>query len=411
MSKYSKPICFINFTIFCSATISVLSSRSVNASNQSQDEMRLIQAALMSCMICITGTGNALVILGFIVNKNLRTPSNYFLLNLAIGDFFTGTFSLPLNLHSFITRGSWVLGKHVCKLWLTIDYTLCQCTIYNIVLISCDRFLAVTKAVKHRDQQKNVKLAFMKMAAVWIVAFLNFGPAIILWEYIVGYSVIPDGVCTTEMYYSTNYQLFLFIFDFFTPMAVIAYFNLSISFKIRSRMKNKNQNSSVIVKNLIKDDIFSVDSTITSNHVGALKENSTKDPSNKMHITRHVFSSCKSNSGQCRENKAEVPTACVRIISYDPVKNAALSKDIKIAKSLAVLVGTFCICWAPYTLITIIREGFCSWCISEILYNVTCWLCYLNSLINPFLYPLCHPAFKKTLLQLLCIDKSVISAQ
>ncbi|XP_041421580.1 histamine H3 receptor [Xenopus laevis] len=243
-----------------------LDNISVNASNQSQNERRLIQAALMSCMICISGTGNALVILGFIVNKNLRTPSNYFLLNLAIGDFFTGTFSLPLNLHSFITSGSWVLGKHVCKLWLTIDYTLCQCTIYNIVLISCDRFLAVTKAVKHRDQQKNVKLAFMKMAAVWIVAFLNFGPAIILWEYIVGYSSIPDGVCNTEIYYSTNYQLFLFIFDFCTPMAAIAYFNLNISFKIRSLMKNKNQNSSVIVKNLIKDDIFSVDSTITSNH-------------------------------------------------------------------------------------------------------------------------------------------------
>uniref|UniRef100_A0A6I8RSB0 G-protein coupled receptors family 1 profile domain-containing protein n=1 Tax=Xenopus tropicalis TaxID=8364 RepID=A0A6I8RSB0_XENTR len=70
-----------------------ISVSAVSASNQSQeitDEMRLIQAVLMSCVICVTGTGNALVILGFLVNKNLRTPSNYFLLNLAIGDFLTG---------------------------------------------------------------------------------------------------------------------------------------------------------------------------------------------------------------------------------------------------------------------------------------------------------------------------------
>ncbi|XP_031760458.1 histamine H3 receptor [Xenopus tropicalis] len=262
-----------------------ISVSAVSASNQSQeitDEMRLIQAVLMSCVICVTGTGNALVILGFLVNKNLRTPSNYFLLNLAIGDFLTGTVSLPLFLQNYIISGGWVLGKHVCKLLLTMDSTLCQCTIYNIVLISFDRFLAVTKAVKYQDQQKNIKLAFMKMAAVWIVAFLNFGPAIILWEYFVGYSVVPDGECYPEFYYTTNYLLYSSIFDFFTPMTAIAYFNLSIYFNIRSRMKNKTCISSVSASNLKKDDNVFVDSTINSNHVGGMKEKSTKHPSNKI---------------------------------------------------------------------------------------------------------------------------------
>ncbi|KAE8598619.1 hypothetical protein XENTR_v10016879 [Xenopus tropicalis] len=369
--------------------------------------MRLIQAVLMSCVICVTGTGNALVILGFLVNKNLRTPSNYFLLNLAIGDFLTGTVSLPLFLQNYIISGGWVLGKHVCKLLLTMDSTLCQCTIYNIVLISFDRFLAVTKAVKYQDQQKNIKLAFMKMAAVWIVAFLNFGPAIILWEYFVGYSVVPDGECYPEFYYTTNYLLYSSIFDFFTPMTAIAYFNLSIYFNIRSRMKNKTCISSVSASNLKKDDNVFVDSTINSNHVGGMKEKSTKHPSSKkqIQIIRLVLTSCHTSPGQYRESRGEVTAGCVRPMSYDPVKNAALSKDKKIAKSLAVLVGTFCVCWAPLSILTIIREGFCSWCISQILYNVTCWLYFLNSLINPFLYPFCHPAFKKTLMQMLCIDK------
>ncbi|MEE6522841.1 hypothetical protein FKM82_021477 [Ascaphus truei] len=121
-----------------------------SVSNQSQgipEDVKIIQAVLMSCMISVTGAGNALVILGFVTDKNLRTPSNYFLLNLAISDFFTGTFSLPLYLENYIINGGWVLGKNICKAWLTIDYTLCQCTVYNIVLISYDRFIAVTKAV------------------------------------------------------------------------------------------------------------------------------------------------------------------------------------------------------------------------------------------------------------------------
>lgn len=35
----------------------------------------------------------------------------------------------------------------MCKLWLVMDYLLCTASVFNIVLISYDRFLSVTKAV------------------------------------------------------------------------------------------------------------------------------------------------------------------------------------------------------------------------------------------------------------------------
>ncbi|XP_075684247.1 histamine H3 receptor-like [Rhinoderma darwinii] len=238
-------------------------NRTISNQSQTVDDVRIFQSVLMSFMISLTGTGNALVILGFMTNKKLRTPSNYFLLNLAISDFFTGTFSLPLYLKNYIINRGWVLGKSLCKLWLTIDYTLCQCTIYNIVLISCDRFLAVTKAVKYRDQQNEFKPAFMKMAVVWILAFLNFGPAIIFWEYVVGYSVMPEGECNPEFYYGGRYLLYSSGFDFFMPMSAIAFFNLSIYFNIRGRMRSKIHksvhNSSDIYEDKRRNDIFVVD--------------------------------------------------------------------------------------------------------------------------------------------------------
>uniref|UniRef100_A0A7M4F8C2 G-protein coupled receptors family 1 profile domain-containing protein n=1 Tax=Crocodylus porosus TaxID=8502 RepID=A0A7M4F8C2_CROPO len=45
---------------------------------------------LMVIVILITALGNALVILAFVVDKNLRHRSNYFFLNLAISDFIVG---------------------------------------------------------------------------------------------------------------------------------------------------------------------------------------------------------------------------------------------------------------------------------------------------------------------------------
>uniref|UniRef100_A0A8C0I1V7 G-protein coupled receptors family 1 profile domain-containing protein n=1 Tax=Balaenoptera musculus TaxID=9771 RepID=A0A8C0I1V7_BALMU len=51
---------------------------------------------LMSLLAFAIMVGNAVVILAFVVDKNLRHRSNYFFLNLAISDFFVG------KLHIFI---------------------------------------------------------------------------------------------------------------------------------------------------------------------------------------------------------------------------------------------------------------------------------------------------------------------
>lgn len=44
--------------------------------------------------------------------------------------------------------GEWRLGRGLCKLWLVVDYLVCTASVFNIVLISFDRFISVTKAVR-----------------------------------------------------------------------------------------------------------------------------------------------------------------------------------------------------------------------------------------------------------------------
>ncbi|KAJ0058693.1 hypothetical protein NL108_000417, partial [Boleophthalmus pectinirostris] len=54
-------------------------------------------------------------------------------------------FCIPVYIPYTLT-GRWTLGRGLCKLWLVMDYLLCSASAFNIVLISYDRFLSVTRA-------------------------------------------------------------------------------------------------------------------------------------------------------------------------------------------------------------------------------------------------------------------------
>jgi len=82
----------------------------------------------------------------------------------------------------------------------------------------------------------------------------------------------------------------------------------------------------------------------------------------------------------------------------------ALARDRKAARSLFILVFVFALCWCPYTLLTLIR-ALCTQsdkCISELMYEITFWLLWLNSTINPLLYSCLHVKFRKAFYQILC---------
>uniref|UniRef100_A0A7N6ARK9 Muscarinic acetylcholine receptor n=1 Tax=Anabas testudineus TaxID=64144 RepID=A0A7N6ARK9_ANATE len=154
----------------------------------------VILMVMMVTLVVVIVLGNALVILAFKVDKSLRRQCNYYFLNLAISDFLVGAFCIPVYI-PYILTGRWTLGQRLCKLWLVIDYLLCSASVFNIVLISYDRFLSVTRAVSYRARQSMTHQAIIKMIAVWVLAFALYGPAIIFWELVVGRSRVPKDEC------------------------------------------------------------------------------------------------------------------------------------------------------------------------------------------------------------------------
>uniref|UniRef100_A0A8B9NRV9 Histamine H3 receptor n=1 Tax=Apteryx owenii TaxID=8824 RepID=A0A8B9NRV9_APTOW len=262
-----------------------------------------------------------------------------------------GAFCIPLYV-PYVLTGRWIFGRSLCKLWLVVDYLLCTSSVFNIVLISYDRFLSVTRAVAYRAQQGNTKQAVLKMVMVWVLAFLLYGPAIISWEYISGQSIIPTGECYAEFFYNWYFLMTASTLEFFTPFISVMFFNLSIYLNIQKRTK-------------IRLDIFH------RVHNQSFTEEMEMSPEEKLSL-------------KCRKWEQKEP---------------------KVAKSLAIIVSIFGICWAPYTLLMIIRAGCHGRCISDYWYETSFWLLWINSAVNPVLYPLCHYSFRRAFIKLLCPKK------
>ncbi|XP_018122386.1 histamine H3 receptor [Xenopus laevis] len=294
---------------------------------------------LLSLIVVLIVLGNSVVILAFIVDRRLRNRSNFFLLNLAICDFLVGAISITLFIPYTFT-GKWMLGKFLCKLWLTIDYTTTTASAYSVVLISYDRFLSVNKAVLHQSLQNRHRQTALNMILIWILSFLVYGPAVLLWEIITGTNNFPEDSCLAGFLETWYFILGASTLDFMLPLLSISFFNLRIYLEILKRStKRQNHYKSRSSKEKAKDiEPF----TITNNT---------------------VLSSAQTN--EKRQNNS-VPCMDLKITSDSPQtpetldrlnKRNKLSKDKKAAKSLAILVSVFIACWSPYSIFVCIRAA------------------------------------------------------
>ncbi|VDN53973.1 unnamed protein product [Dracunculus medinensis] len=72
----------------------------------------------------------------------------------------------------------------------------------------------------------------------------------------------------------------------------------------------------------------------------------------------------------------------------------------KAFRTITFIVGFFAILWSPYYIMATIY-GFCKGhCIPGILYNLTYYMCYLNSSGNPFAYALANRQFRLAFLKM-----------
>ena len=110
--------------------------------------------------------------------------------------------------------------------------------------------------------------------------------------------------------------------------------------------------------------------------------------SDTKHTTDFQTSDKTTKHGNNRKNSKE---------SLQKKHSTKFAKEKKAAKTLAIVMGCFILCWLPFfSLYTI--QGVCDPCvINEEVFDVFFWLGYCNSALNPIIYTLTNRAFKRAL--------------
>lgn len=127
-------------------------------------------AELISIAAVIVIT-NSVVLFLFIQKKSLRTVSNYPLFSLAICDFVCGFLVIPLFIVSFsglITSHS--IGFYVGFLLTVLHNFIAILSVFHIVVLTAERYLAIKFPLKHRVLGRN----YMRKMLVggWICSLL-----------------------------------------------------------------------------------------------------------------------------------------------------------------------------------------------------------------------------------------------
>ncbi|TRY60716.1 hypothetical protein DNTS_016447 [Danionella cerebrum] len=310
----------------------------------------------LGTFISFAVAGNILVILSVVCNRHLRSPTNYFIVNLAIADLLLGTTVLPVSATLEILD-YWVFGRIFCDVWAAVDVLCCTASIMSLCVISIDRYIGVS----HPLQYPNIvtgRRALLAMLGVWILSLIiSIGP-------LLGWKEPPspdDTVCviTEEPFYA----LFSSLGSFYIPLIVIL---------------------------VMYCRVYVVAKRTTKNLEAGVKTESMN--SGEITLRIHRGSQVHEEAGKGRAHQAR-NSLTVKLLKF--------SREKKAAKTLGVVVGMFTLCWLPFFLTLPIVAFNVTLRPPETIFKIIFWLGYFNSCLNPIIYPCYSREFKLAFIQIL----------
>ncbi|XP_034558822.1 neuromedin-U receptor 1-like [Notolabrus celidotus] len=183
--------------------------------------------------------GNALTCTVILRYRVMQTPTNYYLLSLAVSDLLVLLLGMPLELYEMWQNYPYLLGEGGCYFKTFLFETVCFASILNVTALSVERYIAVVHPlkVKHMTTGTHVKRVIF---ILWVLSMLCAVPntslqGIEVLDPLFGREFPQSAVCTVvkPVWMYRIIILITTLVFFLLPMLIISILYLLIGLQLR----------------------------------------------------------------------------------------------------------------------------------------------------------------------------------
>ncbi|XP_057290381.1 dopamine D2-like receptor [Hydractinia symbiolongicarpus] len=334
--------------------------------------------------------GNILLLMIGMRNKSLRSFQNAFIFNMAFADFLQAVFIMPTaSINLF--KHKWDFSKISCDIFAILKVVFTLVSVYSLAGISLQRYFFV---VKRKVKVNNFRIVLIGVAVIWGTSFLLSITPLFNW----GVFGFEDGkeVCTVQFHLTPSHTLVVFttglLFNVFVMLfCYVMIYKTLICSKRKLSIAKDNSCTTEAVQSVIIN-VRPLDKS------GDLPPFFTtrNDP-----LIRDANSRARNNvpiSSNLTANQSKV-IASVR--KEHKSISSLTKKELRLLKTIAVVIAVFLCCWTPYTILNLLRAFKMVGNLNS-MDTLTMWLGFANSAFNPVIYGVLNNQFKKAIKEILC---------
>ncbi|XP_058457169.1 tachykinin-like peptides receptor 86C [Malaya genurostris] len=190
-------------------------------------QQKMAWGVVFGAMLLVAITGNCIVLWIVLAHRRMRTVTNYFLLNLSVADLLMSSLNCSFNF-IFMLNSDWPFGAVYCTINNFMANMSVASSVFTLVAISLDRYIAIVHPLRHRTSRKKARLFLL---IIWALSCVLATPCLMYSTVMtkrynngntrtVCYMLWPDGRYPTSMA-DYIYNLVFLVLTYGIPMLIM----------------------------------------------------------------------------------------------------------------------------------------------------------------------------------------------
>ncbi|XP_078656018.1 G-protein coupled receptor 54-like [Branchiostoma floridae x Branchiostoma belcheri] len=169
-------------------------------------------------------SANTLVI--YIITKynEMKTPTNHYIVSLAVADLSFLIFCSPFTAYMFATT-SWTLGRNMCKFVFYVMQVTVDASCFSMTSLSVDRYFAIVHPIASINF-RTPRSAVVISAVIWTVALLISSPLAVNFDLVYVEWHSQNTYCMerwSSLYGQMAYWISIMVVTYVLPLAVASW--------------------------------------------------------------------------------------------------------------------------------------------------------------------------------------------